>query len=38
VPIEYSYLGTNVKVAIRDQGVKAMVVPTPFYKRQKKAA
>jgi len=38
VPMEYSYLGTNVKVAIRDQGVKAMVVPTPFYKRQKKAA
>jgi glycine cleavage system aminomethyltransferase T len=27
-----------VKVEIRGQGVKAKVVPTPFYKRPKKAA
>ena len=29
-------LGKELKVEIRGQGVKAMVVPTPFYKRTKK--
>jgi aminomethyltransferase len=36
VPREFSNLGTTVKVEIRGQGVKAMIVPTPFYKRPKK--
>jgi aminomethyltransferase len=37
VPPELAALGTTVQVEIRGQGVKAQVVPTPFYKRQKKA-
>lgn len=37
VPVEYAGLGSEVKVEIRGQGVKAQVVPTPFYKRPKKA-
>jgi aminomethyltransferase len=37
VPPEFSNIGTNVKVEIRGQGVTAKVVPTPFYKRPKKA-
>jgi len=36
VPPEFSSLGSYVKVEIRGQGVKAQVVPTPFYKRPKK--
>jgi aminomethyltransferase len=36
VPPEFSALGTGLKVEIRGQGVKAMVVPAPFYKRPKK--
>jgi aminomethyltransferase len=36
VPPEQSAAGTTVKVEIRGQGVKAEVVPTPFYKRPKK--
>jgi aminomethyltransferase len=36
LPVEFSNLGTTVKVEIRGQGVKAMTVPTPFYKRPKK--
>jgi aminomethyltransferase len=36
VPPEFAGLGSTVKVEIRGQGVKAMVVPTPFYKRPKK--
>ena len=36
VPPELSSLGTDMKVEIRGQRVKAMVVPTPFYKRPKK--
>jgi len=38
VPPEQAAVGTTVKVDIRGQGVKAQVVPTPFYKRPKKAA
>ncbi|MGA7646015.1 MAG: glycine cleavage T C-terminal barrel domain-containing protein [Terriglobales bacterium] len=30
-------MGTEVKVEIRGQGVRARVVPTPFYKRPKKS-
>jgi aminomethyltransferase len=37
VPPGLANLGTELKVEIRGQGVKAMVVPTPFYKRPKKA-
>ncbi len=37
VPPEFAAVGATVKVEIRGQGVKAQVVPTPFYKRPKKA-
>lgn len=37
VPLEFSVVGTTLKVEIRGQGVKAQIVPTPFYKRQKKS-
>jgi len=37
VPPEFVAVGTELKVEIRRQGVKATVVPTPFYKKQKKA-
>jgi aminomethyltransferase len=37
VPPELGTVGTQVKVEIRGQGVGAVVVPTPFYKRPKKA-
>ena len=37
VPPEFAAVGTEVKVEIRGQGVKAQVVPSPFYKRPKKA-
>jgi aminomethyltransferase len=36
VPAEFAALGTELKVEIRGQGVKAQVVPTPFYKKPKK--
>ena len=36
VPSEHSAVGTKVRVEIRNQGVGAVVVPTPFYKRPKK--
>jgi aminomethyltransferase len=36
VPPDFSEIGKTVKVEIRGQGVKAHVVPTPFYKRPKK--
>jgi aminomethyltransferase len=36
VPPAFSTIGNTVKVEIRGQGVKAQVVPTPFYKRPKK--
>jgi aminomethyltransferase len=37
VPVEFGAVGTAVKVEIRGQGVGAVVVATPFYKRPKKA-
>jgi aminomethyltransferase len=37
IPLELSAVGGEVLVEIRNQGVKAQVVPTPFYKRPKKA-
>jgi len=36
VPPKFAEIGSSVKVEIRGQGVKAQVVPTPFYKRPKK--
>ncbi len=36
VPVEYTALDTEVAVEIRNQKVKAKVVPLPFYKRLKK--
>jgi aminomethyltransferase len=37
VPPEFANVGSTVRVECRSQGVKAQVVPTPFYKRPKKA-
>ena len=37
VPPQHAQVGSTVKVEIRGQGVKAQMVPTPFYKRPKKA-
>ena len=37
VPPAQAAIGTTVKVEIRGQGVKAKVVPIPFYKRPKRA-
>jgi aminomethyltransferase len=37
VPLAFTALDTEVAVEIRGQPVKAKVVPTPFYKRPKKA-
>ena len=37
VPPEHATIGSTLKVEVRGQGVKAQVVPTPFYKRPKKA-
>jgi aminomethyltransferase len=37
VPPVSSEIGSTVKVEIRGQGVRAQVVPTPFYKRPKKS-
>ena len=36
VPPDFTSVGTAVKVEIRGQGVGAVVVPTPFYKRPKR--
>ena len=36
VPPELGTVGSTVKVEIRGQGVRAQVVPTPFYKRPKR--
>ena len=36
VPPQQAEIGNEVQVEIRGQGVKAQVVPTPFYKRPKK--
>jgi aminomethyltransferase len=38
VPMAFTELGTEVAVEIRGQLVKAVVVPTPFYKKPKAAA
>ncbi len=38
VPLSYAALGTVVAVEVRSNRVQAQVVPTPFYKRPKRAA
>ncbi len=38
VPVEHSAVGSKIKIEIRGQGVEAVVVPSPFYKRPKKAS
>lgn len=35
LPVEYSNIGQEIEILIRDKKVKAKVVPTPFYKRKK---
>jgi aminomethyltransferase len=37
VPPEFSAIGSELHVEIRGQGVKAKVVPTPFYKRPRRS-
>jgi aminomethyltransferase len=37
VPPEFAVVGSHVKVECRSLGVKAQIVPTPFYKRPKKS-
>src|SRR5271156_5127092 len=37
VPPSHAEIGSTVQVEVRGQGVKAQVVPTPFYKRPKKS-
>jgi len=37
VPPSQAEIGSTVQVEVRGQGVKAQVVPTPFYKRSKKS-
>jgi aminomethyltransferase len=36
VPPDFAVAGTELRVEIRGQGVKAQVVPTPFYKKPQK--
>ena len=36
LPVEHTALGTEIGIGIRDKTVKAKVVPTPFYKREKR--
>jgi aminomethyltransferase len=36
LPVDYTQAGTIIEVGIRGKKVKAQVVPTPFYKREKK--
>jgi aminomethyltransferase len=36
VPPDYAAIGSTVRVEIRGQGVKAQIIPAPFYKRQKR--
>ena len=37
VPPQHATVGSTVKIEIRGQGVKAQVIPIPFYKRPKKS-
>jgi aminomethyltransferase len=35
VPLRFGAVGTSINIEIRGQGVKAHIVPTPFYKKPK---
>jgi aminomethyltransferase len=35
VPLRFAAVGTSINIEIRGQGVKAHIVPTPFYKKPK---
>ena len=35
LPVEQAEIGTGIEVGIRDKRLKATVVPTPFYKRER---
>jgi aminomethyltransferase len=37
VPPEFAAAGSKLRIEIRNQGVEAQIVPTPFYKRPKKS-
>jgi aminomethyltransferase len=37
VPVEMSEIGRELQVEIRGQGIRAKIVPTPFYKKPRKA-
>jgi Glycine cleavage system T protein (aminomethyltransferase) len=36
LPIDSTEIGTEFEIEIRDKKLKARVIPTPFYKREKK--
>jgi len=36
LPIEFTEIGTEFEIGVRDRKLKARVIPTPFYKREKK--
>jgi aminomethyltransferase len=38
VPLAYTEIGTEVAIEVRGLPVKAVVVPTPFYKRPRLTA
>ena len=35
VPVEFANVGQEIKIDVRGKQLSAVVVPTPFYKRQK---
>ena len=35
VPLRFAAVGTSINIEIRGQGVKAHIVPAPFYKKPK---
>jgi aminomethyltransferase len=36
LPIEFTEVGTEFEIGLKDRRLKARVIPTPFYKREKK--
>lgn len=36
LPVEHTEIGTEFEIGVRDRKLKTRVVPTPFYKREKK--
>ena len=37
VPLEFSPVGSDLRIEVRGLGIKARTVPTPFYRRPKLA-